>query len=219
MKKSRFTDEQVTCVLGELDKGASVVVRSTRYTHLVILGLALAATVTAGASASQFRSVTACQARIAQNQATLKQLQSGQAPKPVFLDIVKNADGSVKTMNQSDAVHYCASQGAHLPSARELAQLSTSLGAKGIVDACGSSDISCYSVKATNADGNEDSFEFSYDGYQRPAGEMGNNWFWSSSAYLNVSDFAFFLNGSGGEVAYVYRNGHYAVRCVIDIRF
>jgi len=185
----------------------------------VILGLALTATVTAGASASQFRSATACQARIAQNQATLKQLQSGQAPTPVFLDLVKNADGSVKTMNQSDAVHYCASQGAHLPSARELAQLSTSLGAKGIVDSCGSSDISCYSVKATNADGNEDSFEFSYDGYQRPAGEMGNNWFWSSSAYSNVSDFAFFLNGSGGEVAYVYRNGHYAVRCVIDIRF
>ncbi len=187
---------------------------SIPYTHLMILGLALTAAVTAGASASQCRTVTACQASIAQDQATLKQPQSGQAPTPGFLDIVKNADGSVKTMNQSDAVDYCTSQGAQLPSARELAQLSTSLGAKGIVDACGSSDISCFSIKATNADGNEDSFDFSYAGYQRPAGEMGNNWFWSSSAYSNVSDFAFFLNGSGGEVAYVYRNGHYAVRCV-----
>ncbi len=117
-------------------------------------------------------------------------------------------------MSQSDAVHYCASQGAHLPSARELAQLSTSLGAKGIVDGCGSTDISCYSVKATNTDGNEDRFDFSSAGYRRPEGELGSNWFWSSSTHPRISAFAFFLNGSDGDVVYIYRNGLYAVRCV-----
>lgn len=189
-------------------------VKSIRKTHLMILGLALTATVTAGASASQCRTVAECQARIAQDQATLKQLQSCQMPAPAFLDIVKNADGSVKTMNQADAIQYCASQGAHLPSARELAQLSMSLGAKGIVDACDSSDSSCYSVKATNADGSSDNFNFSYAGYQRPAGELGNNWFWSSSVYSNHSDFAFGLNGNFGVVVSAYRSSNYAVRCV-----
>ena len=188
-------------------------IKSIRKTHLMILGLALTTTVTAGASASQCRTVAECQARIAQGQATLKQLQSGQMPAPAFLDIVKNADGRVKTMNQAYAMQYCASQGAHLPSARELAQLSMSLGAKGIVDSCDSSDNKCYPIKAINADGRADSFNFSCAGYQRPEGELGNNWFWSSSVNSNFSDYAFYLSGDNGYVVYV-RNDIVAVRCV-----
>lgn len=190
-------------------------VKSICKTHLMILGLALTATVTAGASVPQCRTVAECRARIAQDQATLKQLQSGQAATPAFLDIARNADGSVKSiMDQADAIHYCANQGAHLPSARELAQLSMSLGAKGIVDACDRSDKKCYSVKATNADGSSDNFNFSYAGYQRPAGELGNNWFWSSSVFSNFSGFAFVLNGYYGDVVYDVRYVNFAVRCV-----
>jgi hypothetical protein len=38
-----------------------------------------------------------------------------------------------RSTNQFDAIRYCSNQGARLPSARELAQLSMSLGAKGFV--------------------------------------------------------------------------------------
>src|SRR5262245_19013482 len=67
---------------------------------------------------------------------------------PQFSEIVRKADGSVHLMYQSSvylksigqslpsgeigALEYCASRGMHLPSARELGLLSTSLGATGI---------------------------------------------------------------------------------------
>jgi len=51
---------------------------------------------------------------------------------PQFGDIVRNSDGTISYMNQHDAIAYCANLGMHLPSARELAQLSASLGVQGI---------------------------------------------------------------------------------------
>jgi hypothetical protein len=57
---------------------------------------------------------------------------------PSFLDIARNGDGSVKLMSQKEAFDYCANRGAHLPSARELAQLSMSFGARGILPSCDS---------------------------------------------------------------------------------
>ncbi len=133
-------------------------------------------------------------------------------PRPKFLDIVRDSDGSVKTMTQGDAIQYCSKRGAHLPSARELAQLWEILGAKGIVDSCRSDD-KCYTIEILNVDGTSDSFYFSYAGYQRPSGELGNNSFWSSSVYSDSLDYAFFLNGEVGNVggSGVYFN---AVRCV-----
>ena len=87
-------------------------------------------------------------------------------------------------MNQYDAVSYCANQGMHLPSARELAQLSASLGAAGISE----TPKGYYLVSAKNADGKVDNFYFNYSGYKRPQGDLGNNWFWSSS----VSSYDFY---------------------------
>jgi uncharacterized protein (TIGR02145 family) len=147
----------------------------------------------------------------------LKALQAGQAPR--FLDIAKNADGSPNLMPQSEAIAYCKDpnqvpQPAHLPSARELAQLSTSLGAKGIVDKCEGSDQKCYTISAINVDGSQDTFNFSYDGYQRPSGELGKNWFWSSSVSSYYSYSAYYLYGVNGSVYYDYRYDYNAVRCV-----
>ena len=184
-------------------------------THLMILSLALVATLNAQAQqlSPPCTSAADCRARIAQGQTTLNTFLAGQAP--TFLDIVKDADGSVKYMNQYDAVQYCAAQGAHLPSARELARLSMSLGAKGISEVTAPKpDISYYKISAKNADGSLDEFYFSYVGYQRPTSELGNNWFWSSSVGSVNSDFGFLLSGYGGDVFNYYRNSRVPVRCV-----
>ena len=155
--------------------------------------------------------VAECQEPIRIEQERLRELQAGQAPS--FLDIARNGDGSVKRMTQPEAIEYCANQGAHLPSARELVQLSMSFGARGIVDSC-SQDNQCYRILATNAEGSQDEFYFSYAGYQRPVGDLGNNWFWSSSVFSLTHDYAFSLYGDGGEVDYDYRYDFNAVRCV-----
>ena len=129
---------------------------------------------------------------------------------PKFSDIVRTADGSIHYMNQDSAIQYCANQGMHLPSARELAQLSASMGAAGISE----TPKDGYLVSAKNADGKVDNFYFSYVGYKRPTGDL-NIWFWSSSVNSYYSDMAYFLNGDDGVINY---DGCYfpsAVRCVV----
>jgi hypothetical protein len=135
-----------------------------------------------------------------------------QAPQPSpFGDIVRNADGSIRYMNQADAINYCASQGQHLPSARELAALSQSMGAAGISE---TAKNGYYQVNARNADGKTDSFYFSSEGYNRPAGDLGNNPFWSSSIPLiNPADNGLNLVGQDGSISGYFRTYYFAVRC------
>ncbi len=117
-------------------------------------------------------------------------------------------------MTQSDAMSYCANQGMHLPSARELAELSASLGAAGISE---TPKAGYYLVSAINADGKSDKFYFSYAGYKRPAGDLGNNWFWSSSVDSSNSDYAYYLYGINGFVdVFFLDHNKLAVRCVDD---
>jgi hypothetical protein len=51
---------------------------------------------------------------------------------PQFTPTVRDAQGFDIHMTRDQAIKYCKSQGHHLPSARELALLATSLGAAGI---------------------------------------------------------------------------------------
>lgn len=69
-------------------------------------------------------------------------------------------------------------------------------------------------VKATNPDKTKDEFYFNYTGYQRPAGDLGNNRFWSSSVSSDSSGYAYLFNGIYGFVAYELRDFNFAVRCV-----
>lgn len=141
---------------------------------------------------------------------------TARAEQLTFLDIARDASGEVMYMKRSDAVQYCANLEAHLPSARELAQLSMSLGAKGIVDTCHSVQ-DCYEIGSIqNTDGSEDKFYFSFSGYQRPAGELGNNWFWSSSVTRFNPYIAFVLDGRPGYIETADGiNYRLAVRCVV----
>lgn len=152
-----------------------------------------------------------CQQLKARVDARIQVPQAGLAPQ--FGDIARNADGSVRYMNQYDAVSYCASQGIHLPSARELAQLSQSMGAAGVSE---TAKDGYNLISAKNADGKIDNFYFNYAGYSRPTGDLGNNWLWSSSVNSYGSDYAYGLYGSYGDVDYVYHTYLYgAVRCVV----
>lgn len=99
---------------------------------------------------------------------------------PIFFPVARDPDGKVKYMNIIEAVQHCENNGSHLPSARELAQFSVNLGAKGIVEVCDAGDDYCQKIEAKNIDGKNDSFYFSSAGYRPPEGDLGKVWFLSS---------------------------------------
>jgi hypothetical protein len=128
---------------------------------------------------------------------------------PQFGDIARNANGSVRYMNVGDAIDYCASQEMHLPSARELAQLSVSMGSEISETRKDGYNL----VSARNVDGKEDNFYMNVDAYKRPAGDLGNNSFISSSNFIDNTD-SYIFDGLDGRVnAGLYSGG--AVLCVI----
>jgi hypothetical protein len=132
-----------------------------------------------------------------------------------FMDVAKNADGSLKTMNQADAIEYCSAQGAHLPSASEFVQFAMRLGAKGIADS--NLDDSFHKFNVTNVNGTENTFYFSSDGYRPPAdAPPGNILFWSSSVLSNNSVRGFVWGADYGFISDVVRNYTVpAVGCVL----
>lgn len=137
---------------------------------------------------------------------------------PNLGEIAKNADGSIKTMSQADAFEYCKNQGGHLPTARELAEYSRSLGATGVIEIADRkvNDHDSYMIGAWNPDGAIDKFYFNKSGYQQPSGDLGNNWFWSSSGSFANLYGDYVLNGNNGSIDFAYRdNGWHAVRCIL----
>lgn len=159
--------------------------------------------------------------------ARISKLQAGIAP--AFGSIVKMDEtsekycsfgskaGGICYMTQPKAIEYCASQQNHLPSAREIAlNVQKEFGAKGIVESCGK-DSNCYNIIAKNLDKSIEEFYFSYSGYSRPVGDLGNNEFWSSSIYSEWTDVGFAFSGIYGDVSYYYGIRDYgaAVRCAV----
>jgi hypothetical protein len=136
--------------------------------------------------------------------------------------IVRNADGTIHLMDQSEAVTACPS-GTHLPTPRELiAETQTRFGAKGIVEI---SDVPArpagYQVQA---DGNNygtliNGFYYSNAGYRPPTGDMGTNSFWTPSVWsCNPDDglsgkLGTSLDGKMGSLDSPYRDTKLAVRC------
>lgn len=179
--------------------------KSIYKTNLMILGLVLVTT-----------SIGQATEKVKHDHVIPRALHGKQAPK--FLDIAKNADGGVKYISQEDAVQYCSDQGARLPSARELAQLSMTFGAKGIAEIqSGKPDNSYREIWVNNADGSLDRFYFSEEGYQRPAGELGDYTLWSSSRYSRdyyVYGFVFIGSIGGIYADFSFQNRDIAVRCV-----
>ncbi len=133
-------------------------------------------------------------------------------------DVTPELTGILKTeVTQHEAEDVCRDRGMRLPTARELALVSQSLGAEGISE---TKKDGYYLVKGKDRTGNPDHFYFSEKGYKRPAGELGDCWFWSSSVFEVFSGWKYMLNGYSGGFHIVmdtsYGNGDspYAVRCV-----
>ena len=125
-----------------------------------------------------------------------------------------NLTGILKTsVTLTEAKKICHDKGMRLPTARELALASQSMGAKGISE---TKKDGYYLVKGSDSSGKPDPFYFNNKGYRRPAGELGNYWFWSSSGHPDYSGNAYILVGTYGYIDGVYYR-HYssnAVRCV-----
>jgi len=134
-------------------------------------------------------------------------------------------------MTQRKAIRYCKSQSQHLPSARELAQFSASLGANGIF-ATETGDA--YARIAKNADGIIDKFYFSSTGYNRYSSylekvedvlsdnidyetrldlDVAKKWFWSSSTDVEAPGYGMGLYSGGGGIENARVNEQMAVRC------
>jgi hypothetical protein len=142
-------------------------------------------------------------------------------------DILRDADGRVRHMSQKEAQLACLILGARLPTARELATYSHGLGACAILSPSEYAGFqntgNClksyyYQVRvAASATEPADEFYFNFSGYQRPAGDLENLWFWSSSVRPVFSYYAYGLNGTNGHVDYIDRNYNErdsAVRCM-----
>ena len=149
-------------------------------------------------------------------------------------DIARNPDGTVLRMNQYDADKYCQAQGTRLPTIREMAAYSQSLGAKGILETAYPGVYYAFlkvdeEIKRMNTNGYDAiytsnsagettvDFYFNYSGYQRPSGDLGNYAFWSSSVVPHASSDVYGLVGASGDLYFYDRSQNYndnAVRCV-----
>ena len=136
---------------------------------------------------------------------------------PDLTDIARNEKGDVLHMTQYEADSHCRSQGLRLPTARELALYSQSLGAQGV----SKTGKDGYWLWKGSIDGKSDKFYFNPSGYQRPKGDLGNYSFWSStvsSLHNKVwGDFFYALDGASGDLHHAYPtwgSEYYAVRCL-----
>ena len=185
------------------------------------------------------RTLAECRTMESQTQATLGRIRArireleGSTGSGLG-DILRDASGRVRHMNQYDAERTCREQGTRLPTARELAVYSQSLGARGIRETAHPgvvmSDTTVraeieqmdrdgyYPIYVANSSGQRAvDFYFNYSGYQRPAGDLGKLWFWSSSVRPAYPKYACTLDGYDGGIDYYNRSLVYdlsAVRCV-----
>ena len=158
------------------------------------------------------------------------------AQSPSLGDIVRNADGSVRHMDYYYARSYCNRVDSRLPTIRELAVYSQSLGARGIRETAhpdvaiihevvqteiaqmrGDGYYPVYTVSDRIPRPTVIDFYFNYSGYQPPAGDLGYYWFWSLSPAPEGRGSAYYLRGDQGLVDFTYTNNDSsasAVRCI-----
>ncbi len=142
-------------------------------------------------------------ARIAELEKKVAEIEKrlDQVPTVTLGPIVRNTDGSVLRMTQNKAARYCATRGG-LPTAKQLA---LALNAKGVSDIAREG---FYEV----APKNETPFYYNYGSYERPTGDEGSEWFWSSSLLPSYDDGAYVFHGSSGVIGDA-RYDNNAVRC------
>lgn len=161
---------------------------------------------------------------------------SNREPNQVFVQLseVVKADASAKKycpgkqkaeeclMTWQQAIEYCKSQNAHLPTAREYTQV---LKLRGILvmeaqEVNGAPPPGFYLVDSINPDGSRDTFYMNHINYLRPAGEYKNLLLWTSSTPPDHQQYAHvFYNewgGGGGNPKDHLKTHLNAVQCVLN---
>lgn len=132
--------------------------------------------------------------------------------------ILRNDDGAIVYLNQHQANKACP-ENTQLPSARQMAIISQSRGAKEILELAqvknGTVPEGYYKISAINIDGSKDEFFYNHEGYQNPGGTVGTDWFWTSSIFVDDTNQAFYLGGSSGFIGQDFRRFYLsAVLCL-----
>ncbi len=147
--------------------------------------------------------IDSCHAQKAKVEARLAILLKKTAPD--LTDVL------VWTTTQEKAEAYCNKHYLGLPTVRELALYSRSLGARRIRK---TAKTDYYQIWGLDGVGNSDIFYYSSKGYRRPKGNLGDHSFWSSSFNI-YADSAYVLYGNDGYIEAVsLNNDDSAVRCV-----
>jgi hypothetical protein len=113
------------------------------------------------------------------------------------------------TINWQDAMDYCEDNGWRLPTISELRTLiqncpATETGGEcGVTDSCLSGD--CWNDSCSGC-GYDSSGKYSVFG--------DTGWFWSSSSYVDYTDFAWYVNFNVGGVFHSYKTDNDGARCV-----
>ncbi len=108
-----------------------------------------------------------------------------------------------RTMDQRDAVAYCAGLGggSRLPTKDEYIALSRAMGSRQPV---------------VYDDHGHQRADYDVAGYNRNLiPDMNNRWFWSASVHPQDEDGAFDFDGNVGEVSLDNRDYNVSVRCVV----
>ena len=160
--------------------------------NIFILGLIMMSAFSAPAQEPVCRTMRECQDLLKKVDGRINEIQM-QAPK---------SESKFPILNLPDAVGYCAKQGQHLPSVRELAVYAMKFGARGIVDSCNSDDKQCHHIQAVDVSGSPDSFYYSSAGYRRPQGEHGDSLFWSWSFKADEQWHSFGFDAIYGSISH-----------------
>jgi len=154
-----------------------------------------------------------------------------QADTPVWGEVVKSGKegarfcpqtpkGSACLMNWADAMKFCESQNAHLPTAREYVNLLMPLGVKVLEkeEVEGAPPAGYYLVDSRNPDGSLDGFYMNHSEYRRPLGETENYLLWTSSIPPSHPKYAHVYytewGGGGGDPKDHLLTHKNAIRCV-----
>jgi hypothetical protein len=142
--------------------------------------------------------------------------------------IIRDPQGKIRVISQTEAIEVCASFGMHLPSLRELIRLSPSII---IIDGYDMRPMapSAYISLVSRVPGEKmDWFYYNFENYERPTGDLGSHSFWSSSNFpypfdsidpfeAGISDIGIGFDGVTGDVVYGYRDIPWlAARCVAN---
>ncbi len=125
-------------------------------------------------------------------------------------------------MTWPDALAYCRSQGAHLPTAREWADLIRPFGTKTLekAEVQGKPPAGYYLVDCLDPDGSAYAFYMNHTAYRRSADERGNHLLWTASKPPSHQEYAHVYydewGGGGGDPKDHLLTHPNAVRCVRD---